>query len=294
MILLQNARSRCIIDPHNGGMITVFDCEENPILYAPAKPKRVGGFAWHGCWPLVPFANRAFDGLIATPDGPIHVPINDAQNSIAMHGFSALASWRVVERTDQTLRILDERKEGDDPFRYIAEQQIALDESGALTVILSVENTAEQSLPYGLGLHPWFPCDADTRFAAQASHVVNFSPSYRAIGSMPVDAETDWRKPRILKGKERVANFLDWDGTALLRYPSRGYGIKIKASHSLRFGLLWTPGDTDFVCFEPQSHVIGAPSEPAAAALSPMALLKKGERISGTMRISHYKLDEVP
>jgi aldose 1-epimerase len=285
MIHLRNDLAFCSVDPAKGGLIEKFESGGVPLLYAPTAPTTVGGFAWHGCWPLLPFANRAFGGIILSPDGPIHVPINDQANNNAMHGFGVSAEWEVVEQSETGLHLSHERRAGEDPFRYHADQVITLDHHGALTVGLSVENRAKRILPYGLGLHPWFPCDEDTRFEANASKVVTFDGTYRATGQNAVDEETDWRKPRPLKGKERVANFLDWDSTALLHYPSRGHAIRIEASDSLRFGLLWTPGDTDFVCFEPQSHVIGAPSDPVAATLSPMAWLEQGQSLTGWMRI---------
>jgi aldose 1-epimerase len=268
--------AKCIVPGRNGPV---------SLLHSPASRLVVDGFPWFGCWPLVPFANRAFGGIVNTPDGPIHLPLNDAKNGAAIHGFSANALWQTVARSETEVTIEHHKDSGDDPYRYRARQIFAL-KGQSLEIGLSVRNEAERALPYGIGLHPWFPCDSDTTFQAMAGQAVRFGPGYRPTGSGFVDEGSDWRKARLLQGAERVANFLDWDGLATLHYPSRQHSIQIEASDTMRFALLWTPGDKDFVCFEPQSHVIAAPSDALAAGLSPMALLAKGETLSGWMRLS--------
>jgi aldose 1-epimerase len=290
MITISNALSRLSADPADGGLILSYQVmhagKMQDVFHAPAEKRVVGGFAWHGCWPLIPFANRAFGGIVRTPDGPLTLPLNDPANDAAMHGFAANAAWSVESRTASSLTLVNTKQDGEDPYRYQARQVIALEGDGALSITISVTSTADRVLPYGIGLHPWFPCDDDTTFEAKATEAVRFGPGYRPIGSGPVDETSDWREPKLLRGTEKVANFLDWDGTATFRYPSRGTAIRIEADSALRFGLLWTPGDQDFACFEPQSHIIGAPSEELAQALSPLKVLAKGETLTGTMRVA--------
>jgi aldose 1-epimerase len=54
--------------------------------------------------------------------------------------------------------------------------------------------------------------------------------------------------------------------------------------------VVWAPPHADFLCIEPQSHGIGAPSEPAAREATPMARLSPGEILTGWMRIGAESL----
>ena len=46
------------------------------------------------------------------------------------------------------------------------------------------------------------------------------------------------------------------------------------------------PAGADFLCVEPQSHAIGAPSEPAARDAAPLKRLVPGETLEGWLRIA--------
>ena len=62
--------------------------------------------------------------------------------------------------------------------------------------------------------------------------------------------------------------------------------ITLTASESLRCPVVWAPAGADFLCVEPQSHAIGAPSEPAARAAAPLRRLAPGEILEGWLRIA--------
>jgi aldose 1-epimerase len=81
-------------------------------------------------------------------------------------------------------------------------------------------------------------------------------------------------------------SFLGWDGTARIETPSTGLAITLTASADLDCPVVWAPAGADFLCVEPQSHAIGAPSEPAARAASPLRRLAPGETLEGWLRIA--------
>jgi aldose 1-epimerase len=289
MITLTNAGLTTTIEPENGGLIASLvwrhGGRDHALLHAPASRPSGDGRAWYGCWPLVPFANRAFGGVMMDGDEAIALPPNDARGD-TLHGFGWNAPWAVADESAHALTIGHHRREGADPYRYGAEQAISLEDDGCLLVGLRIRNEASRPLPFGIGLHPWFPLDPDTTVTVDASEVLAVGDGYRAVGHGPVGEATDFRSPRRLDGPgECVANFLDWRGEAIIAYPSRGYSIGVSASESLRRPLLWTPGGADFVCFEPMSHALGAPSEAAARAAAPLARLEPGERLTGFMRV---------
>ena len=114
---------------------------------------------------------------------------------------------------------------------------------------------------------------------------------YRATGVMLTPDGGLFARGRLVAGADELAiSYVDWTGEASLSTASTGLGIGINASASLRHPVLWSPPDADFVCFEPQSHSIGAPSEPAARVATPLQRLAPGETLSGWMALRPFEL----
>lgn len=294
------------IRPATGGLLHRLTAAQGggavDLLHAPAgvEPSTASPNLF-GLWPLVPFANRAFGGRVEADGIAFRVALNDPGGGAAIHGFGWQADWAVVAAgTDHV--VLEHRRDASpdpehpdpdrpDPYRYVARERFALSEAG-LRVDLTVVNAAAEPLPFGLGLHPWFPCDPDTRLTLRAGGALRLGPGYRAIGHGPVPAELDFAAgAHVHRGQEVVASYTGWDGTARLDYPARGFAIRIAADADLAAPLLWAPPDAEFVCLEPQTHAIGAPSEAAARAVTPLRILAPGASWTVSMTIA---LEPIP
>lgn len=261
------------------------DGRSHPLLHAPAgATAQTATPNLFGSWAMLPFANRAFDSLVDDGEQRFTVPANDPSGTI--HGFGWQSDWQ-VERHDRGHTVLvHRRRAGPDPYRYRATQQIRLDESG-MTVELTLTNEADRALPFGMGLHPWFPCAPDTRLGMTAAGALVFGDKFRATGTQAfADGGPYAGKPAFRQPGETAWSFLGWDGTARIETPSTGLAITVAASESLRYPVVWAPAGADFLCVEPQSHAAGAPSEAIVRAVSPLARLRPGESLAGWMRIS--------
>ncbi len=256
---------------------------DHALLYPADHAPRADSTAdRHGLWPLVPFANRAFGARLLHGGERLALPVNDATDGSTMHGFGWQAAWQVVEHgADHVL--LRHAYDRADPYAYVAEFDVTL-LPGAARFSLAVSNLGQRALPFGIGLHPWFPRSEHTRLAATARGALRFGPRYRATGTGPVMPADDHAAGRLLP-PETAVSYLDWDGVAVLSEIAPGLALTIRASATLRHPVLWTPAGAPFVCFEPQSHAIGAPSEPVVAAATPLALLQPGETLSGWMTL---------
>lgn len=290
MLILSAGRYSARIAPEAGGMIAALDWQgsdgrRHPLLHAPAglapQTETPNKF---GAWAMLPFANRAFDSLIDDGHTRFTVPSNNPAGTI--HGFGWQSAWQ-VERQDAGHTVLAHRRNaGPDPYRYLAKQEIRLDESG-MAVTLSLTNEADQALPFGMGLHPWFPCAADTRLGMTATGALVFGDLFRASGTQGfADGGPYAGNPVFATGAESAWSFLGWDGAARIETPSTGLAITITASESLRCPVVWAPAGADFLCVEPQSHAAGAPSEQTVREVSPLARLQPGETLEGWMRIA--------
>jgi len=239
-----------------------------------------------GSWTMVPFANRAFDGLVDDGSERFLVPENNPRGGGNIHGFGWQSAWTTLGQTSSHTALEHRRSEGPDPYRYRVSQEIRLDEGG-MTVLLALTNEADRALPYGFGQHPWFPCAADTRLGMRADRALILGEGYRATGSQPLDGGGPFAgKPVFANGRETAWSFLGWDGTARIETPSTGLAITLTASESLRCPVVWAPAGADFFCVEPQSHAIGSPSEAAARGAAPLRRLDPGESMTGWLRIA--------
>jgi aldose 1-epimerase len=260
------------------------------LLRPPQGPRAPGSPALFGLWPLLPFANRAFGGVIDDGARRFTVPLNDPATGSAIHGFGWMAAWAVETRAADHCVLIHQREGADDPYRYAASLRIALD-ADHVHVGLSVQNLADATLPFGLGLHPWLPAAPDTviRFAAEGC--LALGPGYRATGVSPWPDGGLYAKGLMRPtDAETAVSVVGWRGPALFETPSLGLAITIAASETLRHPVLWSPPGADFVCFEPQSHGIGAPSEAAARAVTPLQALQPGEALEGWMTLTPAEL----
>jgi aldose 1-epimerase len=258
-----------------------------PLLYAPDNAE-AGTQAPNrfGLWPLVPFANRAFGANLLIEGKHIALPINDAATGSNIHGFGWQHAWTITELSNSHAILVHELTQGGGPYAYAAQMRVTLG-IDAITVTLSIQNRAAIALPYGLGLHPWFPRCHNTRLILVGKGAVQLGDGYRPLGPANIPAALNLNGSAPLPHDQEIAQSLvDWDGEARLIVPALGLHLNISASETLRHPVLWSPANADFVCLEPQSHAIGAPSDAPAQALTPMTMLATGESLTGWMRLT--------
>ena len=176
------------IAPEAGGMITGLDWRGpdghiHKLLHSPegAIPSTAAPNMF-GSWAMVPFANRAFGGVVDDGERRFTVPDNTAHGGGNIHGFGWQSAWVVLGQTASDVVLEHRRTTGSDPYHYRATQTISLDLAG-MTIELAVTNEADLALPYGLGHHPWFACAPDTSLYIAATGVLVFGESFRATGS---------------------------------------------------------------------------------------------------------------
>jgi aldose 1-epimerase len=291
MIILTCGPLSTRIAPDAGGIVTALDWQgpdgrTRKVLHSPegAVPSTAAPNMF-GSWAMVPFANRAFGGVVDDGERRFTVPDNNVHGGGNIHGFGWQSAWDVLGHTDSHTALEHRRTTGPDPYRYRATQTVNLD-PGGMTIAIAVTNEADQALPYGLGHHPWFACAPDTRLGMTATGALVFGEAFRATGSQSLrDGGPYAGKPVFASGREIAWSFLGWDGMARIETPSAGLAISLTASENLRCPVVWAPAGADFLCVEPQSHAIGSPSEKAAREAAPLTRLQPGETLSGWLRI---------
>ena len=284
------------LSPAHGGIVTALDWlspsgRSHALLFSP-EGAQAGSDAPNrfGLWPMVPFANRAFGGHVDDGTQVLRLPINDPAMNATIHGFGWQSPWLVEHRDPDRITLIHARLEGDDPYRYRAALTLTL-AGEHVRLALTLTNLAERVLPFGAGFHPWFACADDTELAMTSRRELVLGPGYRATGVRSLPDGGPFAAGRgIRQAGELAASYVDWVGEAVFSTPSAGLALGVDASDNFRHPVLWTPPGTGFVCFEPQSHGIGAPSDAAARAVTPLTALAPGESLEGWMTITPREL----
>jgi aldose 1-epimerase len=254
-LTLRAGEFEVLLAPQRGGAIAALRWRGLDLL----RPGPAGGEATHpvdlGCFPMVPVCNRVRDNLLRLDDRRWPVRPNFPPQPLHLHGTGWTHAWHVVEATgsDALLRLdCDEA-----PWRFRAEQLLVLDAAG-FSVTLSVENLAAEPMPFGIGLHPYFPVTPrmTLRFAARRFWLMDGD---KLPGEpIAVPPELDHAAPRATPRGFRNHVYEGWDGEAAIAWPEHGVALALRADPLFAHLLVFRPPAQPVVALEPMSHVPGA------------------------------------
>lgn len=237
------------------------------------------------CFPLVPLGNRV-EGNSFDMGGRRYRFEPNTEEPFYIHGDGWLGRWKVEEKSGAgiTLSFVQEEP-GQSPHVYRAMQSITLD-GATLRMKLSVQNCGTEPLPFGIGLHPYFPRSAGTKLAAPASSWWTEAADYLPKVQEPVPEMADFSRLRALPARRLNNCFEGWTGKAEVVWPEIGLGAKIAADPLFSRYMLYAPEeDLAFFCLEPMSH---APNALAMAGPEGLHVLSPGETLSGDFSISVF------
>ena len=281
-LVLSDGLARVAIRPDLGAGLAAYDWSDRgvPILRAsPADTRDPFDLALNL---LVPWSGRISGGGF-TADGRFHpLAPNVVGEALPLHGNAFQAPWQ-LEHAHQASAVLRLHSDGPGPYRYDARIRYELDD-GALTASLDVTNRAAFALPFGVGLHPWFPRTPGTTLRAVTQVVWQEDASHLPATSGPTadSPDLDFSRSRLLPGAWINAWFTGWDGSAAIVWPEHGVALGIAASPPLSTCVVYSPrGDADFFCFEPVSHPVDAHN---LAGMPGLAVLPPGGAISVSVR----------
>jgi aldose 1-epimerase len=227
---------------------------------------------------LVPWSNRISGGGFSFRGRRYDLAPNLEGEPFPIHGNGFAIAWQLLElsRNAATLAL---PSDGPGPFRYHAVLSYGV-AGGILTMSLAVENTGDESLPFGLGFHPWIVRTAGTRLRARANAVWLEDERHLPRGSSPtrIPGEWDFSRPSGLPEGWINNVFTGWDGLAEVSWEDRGLGLRIGACPKLSNFILYSPSnEAPFFCFEPVSHPVDAFNLPGDPASHGLIALEPGE-----------------
>jgi len=234
---------------------------------------------------MVPWSNRISGGGF-THAGQFHaMRPNRAGEPYPIHGDGWLQPWQISQPAADTLvmTLTSHRFDGN-PYDYEAVQTFRLLEGG-LDQRLQVRHLGAEPLPYGLGVHPWFPRTPATRISAPVQGVW-------LCGNDPLPVAHTTRFPagwNLNEGAPANGSLIDngytgWGGQASIAWPE--LGLQLTASMpdfeqdggvAQHFCLIYRPPQGPAFCFEPITQPIDAFHMPGQPGLR---VLGEGEQLS--------------
>jgi aldose 1-epimerase len=283
VIQLCNDRLSVCLLPSVGGGIARFDWlggnEEVPLMRpclgalerSPGQyePNRLASY------PLLPWSNRIAHGGFFVGERRVALPLNRDDDAYPIHGSGWQRRW-TLRRHDADAAHLELIEVAPDTYTYHASLHYQL-EGDALRVSLRVTNTGDAPLPFGLGLHPFFPLHGGAKLLAPATGVwLNDGHSPLPTHHDAVAAPWDFSASRDpVTGINHA--FTGWTGKAAIEWPRHALRLHIEADVDTY--VLYTPVDEAFFCFEPVDHPINAVHLPGGPVANGMTLLAAGESV---------------
>lgn len=237
-------------------------------------------------FPLVPYANRIADGRFHFGGQDYHLPLNFGDHPHSLHGHGWQSGWAVTDQSDDAAQLtLVHRPDARWPWAFTARQHIALS-ADAIVLTLALTNDAEGDAPVGLGFHPYFRANADTRLQFAARSLWLSTPDMLPERSVPADGLGDWSQLAAVQGESLIDNvYGGWDGMATV---VRGDGLRLTLTATGADWLhVYRPPDIDAFCLEPVSHMPDALNRADG-----LAIVAPGATHSLSMRIEIDKSDQ--
>ena len=273
MIMLTAGPSKAEIIAEMGAGLAGLWADEKPVLRPWSGRVQDVPFAL-ACNLLVPFSNRISGGGFGHEGARHPLDPNLPGKVCPINGDGFQRPWQAVDVTGNRAELcLPGGAIG--PFRRSASVRYHLTQ-GSVETRLSVTNTGDLALPFGLGLHPWFPRDDDTRLQFNATGQWPEGPDHLPTSQIPVPFGTacPWARLEPLPHGWINGGFSGWDSRARIVQGKAAMSLQI-ACTGLGTALIYSPSaKADFFCFEPVSHPVDAhnlPGQPGLVRLAPGA-----------------------
>ena len=292
MIALEAHGWRALLAPDHGASLTALDRRGSdgawrPVL-APLADPAAGLNA--GCFVMAPFANRIADGRFSFLGRDYRIPVNRPAEGMAIHGCARERVWQVVAAGGDHALLSLHLDEPEFPWRFDLTQHTTLTPAGA-GVALTITNRGPDPMPFGLGLHPWFP-----KFPDSTLHFTTAALHRRDARGLPLPRTEPC--PEFSVPVRPLAQMPWLDGCAgdwsprEARITGDGLALTLRATGALRHLHVYVPDDRPVFCAEPVSHLPDAINRPELGADAAMTPLAPGESLSGAMILSASPIKE--
>ena len=273
-----------VIAPATGGAIASLTWRGAPVLRETAPDiVAAGDVRKHACYPLVPYSNRIDHGHLAFHGRTYELALNFGDHPHSIHGVGWQRPWQVVSSTPGTALLAYSHTPGpakDDadrrawPWSFRATQWFQLsagDDGVALRMRLALANAGDAPFPFGLGWHPFFPCDAETVLQFSARGVWETDATIMPIRHVAYEGRFGFAHGRPVDAAVLDNVYTGWTGEAHVTHRDLHRVTTLRGDTASPF----------FVCYIPPHHAFMA-IEPVTQMTDAFNRAERGEGDTGT------------
>ncbi len=277
--------------PHIGGSIARFSLDGidvlRPLSPADRASRNVLGVA---SFPMLPFANRIGGNAFLFEGRRYTFEANNPPEIYHVHGTAWHRPWTAEQNAPDRAVLRLEVREADG-FSYRAEQRFTVGTDG-LELTTAVTNIGRNRMPFGFGHHPWFERDADVSLKFSARTFALNEPEVMIGQAVSMVPELSFETAAPLPKYWRCTDYGGWDGTATLRFPSRGVGLTISADQPFRHLMFYADPTQKVFCVEPQTNASGAFNRPDGFGTLEDGIIVLGpdESATGTLKFEAFRI----
>jgi aldose 1-epimerase len=265
-----------LLSLHHGGRLLTRETPDEVI--------KAGNVRLTAGFPLVPYVNRIADGHFSFAGRSFQLATNFPDSSHPLHGLGWQRAWRVVQQSSADCLLTYDTGAGDEkdwPFRFSAELRYGLRDDG-LDISLAMTNREHTAAPAGLGFHPFFLVDNQTRVHFKAKALWTNDPTMLPRKPLPEEVRQfaeGWRPA----GGNFDNDIEGWDGRMLMTSVPGDLTLSMVVEPVFSWLRIFNPTKGDSFAVEPMTHATNAINR---NDVPPMAVLSAGERMGGTISIS--------
>ena len=257
----------------SGGPVDLLRAYAGPAA-GPTDPLAAAAF------PLVPYFSGIRNGRFRFGGRTHQLRLNFGDHPHSVHGVGWQAIWKPVETDGRHAVIgLDYLGGADWPFPIRATQSFQLD-GPDLHHEMALTNTGAETMPVGMGLHPYLPRRDGARLQANVGNVWIYDATMLPAERVPVSGHLDLSTGQDVDDLKCDTVFEPWDGHATVSWPGAGMEMEISADADLNRLCVYAPDGADHFCVEPVSQITDAfnrTADGAPAATTGMRTLAPGE-----------------
>jgi aldose 1-epimerase len=286
MITLSDRALEVELHPDVGGSIGRLQFQGHDVLRSAdtgsIKNKQPLGMS---CFPLVPFSNRVGGNGFQYGEREISLEPNMAADEYPIHGHGWQSTWNVVSNSSTKAELIYASDASEWPWAYETVQAFELlDDS--IHMSMTVRNLSLETMPLGIGWHPYFPLHKGTRLTFACQGVWECGEDLLPTRAIDVPEEWDFARGKLVENTSVDNCFFGWDGHASIYNPLTDLEILIRASELFDHAVFYVPRADDFFCFEPASHRNNAFNQHEGAGSPGFLELQPGQSTEGAMTIS--------
>jgi aldose 1-epimerase len=292
LIHLQHDRFSLSLAPRIGGSIAAFrrhmESGDELDLLRPMSPAALatGDVLGAGCFPLTPFSNRLRAGRCQFRGRDIILPLNSDGPHVE-HGHGWQRPWEVADHAEDRATLVYRHQPDAWFFAYEMRQHFRLTPDG-LSVTIEASNLGREAMPYGFGLHPYFPRTPACTLQAKVDGFWEVDHEVMPTRLVPVPARADLNRGIRVDDSEMDNAFTGWGGKAVITWPERSLRLNLAGSGPLRFLVVYIPTGEDHFCVEPVSNSTDAFNLVHERDDTGMMILAPGERVTAEV---HFTVD---